>query len=207
MSNIEPPFLRMLDLSRAPEILYTPRFSDIFGPQLKVVRVPTIGDGNCLFHTILTAVDSDYNKMDYNNKSERATKLRMDVFTKLNEVWTTLDINFRIAMSDICHNDGTLDMSKALNYRISLPSEVATFFLPYFGIDANTALLYEGKASNVSDVNFVMTSDRNDRYQIYIGGSRGHYETLAIWDGVNYRTALAGNDPIHATLISERSRL
>lgn len=198
--------LGILGVSDPPQVLHTPTFNSIIGnPAIKVVRIPTIGDGNCLFHALLTAIDYRYNTLNYSQKVSYAAMIRKGVFESINEAWSTIGNEFKLGLLDLTKEDGTLDMVKATNYSYFLESEAATVIMNIFNMDVNTTLLLDSRINGGSDLNFISKIHNPSRYQIYIGGNTAHFETVAIWDGTRYLTVLKGDSPYHQALMKEAS--
>lgn len=196
--------LGILSVNDPPQVLHTPTFDSIIGnPAIKVVRIPTVGDGNCLFHALLTAIDYHYNTLSYSEKVSYAAKVRRGVFESINEAWGSLTNEFKLGLLDLTKEDGTLDMVKATSYTYFLESEAATVIMNIFNIDVNTTLLLDSRVNGGSDLNFISKINNPSRYQIYIGGNTAHFETIAIWDGTRYLTALKGDSPYHRALMRE----
>ena len=199
--------LPMLQVGQTPQILHTPIFNSIVNnPSVKVVRIPSIGEGNCLFHSILTSLDANYNRLPTTiDKMNYAASVRQNVFRKVNDMWSGLDDHFKVALYEYTNEDGTLQLSKLYSHTCDLTAEVISPVLDILNIDLNISLLLDSRINGGSDVSFIAKGINRNRYQIYVGGNKGHFETIAIWDGRKYITALKGDHPYHLALMAESS--
>lgn len=170
---------------------------------LTLVSINTIGDGNCLIHAILGAISPEYHRMDYRGKVAMAIDFRKRWFDYIITHWNELDDLTKAAMDTLVYEDshGVLqpNTNAMLNHTVWLYAGAIEPLLSQTShIRINWATLQRGQADEIV---FPMASPDSYHHNIYIINTGGHFETLAVYDGVNYHTHVHGNTEVHRSLM------
>lgn len=179
----------------------TLRFTERTG--LHVVGIPTIGDGNCLIHAILGAISDVYNRLDYRGKVALATNFRTVWFQHIVAHWDEIDVLAKAAMDTLVTEDsnGNLipNVTAMLDYRVWLyTGSIEPLLFQDSHIRINWATL---QSSRDEQIVFPMATPDSFHRNIYILNTGGHFETLAVYDGVHYHTHVHGNTEVHRALM------
>ncbi len=134
-----------LDMASIDENL---SFDNNFDPNTQLVRTGTIGDGSCLFHTIIRSIDHRYTKLSKNERIDFMEKLRKMLSDNLTyKMWIKL-------------GNGSLAYNIIIPIFIKKNNE-------YANIEANNIIDYKNKLSSENDKE-IFDKISNKQFKLFI---------------------------------------
>jgi len=155
----------------------------------KIVKINTIGDGNCLFHAIVNSFFEPYRqeKIEDTNitKKEIVKLLRKELSQKLSQKIEGKNITYyeKINGGNTYKFSETISDFKQENMKKILDSnnQIGYGYIEYIGDVLNKDIyILEGKRQDIYKTDEYIYSIKNDREAIVLYYNNGHYELIGL---------------------------